>query len=56
MEGDDMGRERSLGTGPRDFAYHGGAGKHHTLDISPGHPLAIGGASIHLRTKLPGTE
>jgi len=56
MEGDDMGRERSLGTGPRDFPYHGGAGKHHILVITHGHLLAIGGASIHLRTTLPGKE
>ena len=43
----DRGRrhgERSLGTGPREFPCHGGGGKHHTLVISPGHPLAIGGA------------
>lgn len=53
MEGDDMGRV-SLGTeGPREFPCHGGAGKHHTLVISPGYPLAVGGASIHLRTRLP---
>ena len=48
--------ERSLGTGPREFPCHGGAGKHHILVISPGHALAIGAAPIHLRTKLPGTE
>ena len=48
--------ERSLGTGPREFPCHGGAWKHHTLIFSPGHPLAIGGDSIHLRTTLPGTE
>ena len=48
--------ERSLGTGPREFPWHRGAWKHHTLIFSPGHLLAIGGASIHLRTILPGTE
>ena len=44
--------ERSLGTGPREFPCHGGAWKRHTLIFSPG----LVGASIHLRTTLPGTE